>query len=395
MSTKKRVNALEYPSEVVNSYFKGGKLTPEYSAVSIEGTYPANVLFAKYSHMVERYFACSSYAITMSSDGVNFHNYSVSGNNSPFLIEEYLDETKRAAIIAGKHVMMYSNSSISLKELKYRFDCGVIHCGRLFGVDGYTLRWSGAESYEAWDEGLHGSGYLTLDPERGKVLNMLVYGGKLIAVREYGLTVFGMYGVPEDFSVSFTNTDCDRIYKNTACIVGGKIYFCSQSGLKSFDGSKISPLELKHAVSAPKSAVEYGGKYFLACKSEQLGRNVILCLDSDGGCCIIDASANVLYVKDGVRFFNSGGQGILEKGGRFYFESSALDFGTDRFKTVTQIKVTGKARICITSGEYSRYFDAENETVYPHMRGRRFIVTAEGEGEVSEISVTAEVMDAV
>lgn len=395
MSTKKRVNVLEYAGNTVNSYLGKGKLLPEYSVVNVSMANPYGVLFAKYSKALEKYFACASDYIAVSGDGEKFITYSLYGDGLPFLVEDCSDGNGRAAVICGNKATVFSNSKETRKDLKYSLSCGVMHCGRLFGADGYTLRWSGAEGFEDWDEGMHGSGYLKLDAERGKVHNLIIYGGKLVAVREYGLTVFGMYGAPENFSVSGTNSDCDYICKDTACVVGGKIYFYSDSGLKSFDGNKISPIALRHGMVNLKNAVEYGGKYFIAGESEELERNIILCVDTDGESCIIDTPADVLFVKNGVRFFNSKGQYRLKRGGIFNFESRAIDFGTDRFKTITEIKVAGRAKICVKGENFNRDFQIKNGTVNPHMRGKKFIITAQGNEEISEISVTAEVTDAV
>ena len=395
MSTKKRVNVLENFGNSVNCYSKKGKLTPGYSAVNVPGEHPDVVTFAKYSKMTEKYFICTPASLNVSTDGKNFPYYTNFDGSSPFLIEEYIDGSGCSIVISGRDSMLDSPEIGSKNKLPYSLNCGVLHCGRLFGGDGYTLRWSGSEDPRSWSEGLHSSGYLKLEPERGKILNLLVYGGKLVAVREYGLTVFSMHGAPENFSVSFTDTDCDCIYRNTACVVSGKIYFCSLSGLKSFNGTAISPLELKYAVSGAKSAVEYGGKYFLACKSEALKSNVILCVDADLESCIIDASADVLFVKDGVRFFNSNGQYILERGGEYKFVSSVIDFGTDRMKTITELKVKGKATISIMTERLINVYKVKDGTARPHMRGKHFTVIAEGSEDVSEISITAEVMNAI
>ena len=395
MSTKKRINALEKFGTAVNGYFRNGKLTPGYAVAQIEGNIPDRVLFVKYSKMSGLYFACTPDHIETSTDGKNFTYSTNCDGTLPFLVEDYQDGVGCSTVVVGRAVTSYTDTKVLKGKLGFSLDCGVMHCGRLFGGDGCTLRWSGAESVMDWDRGLHSSGYLKLDPEQGNILNLIVYGGKLVAVREYGLTVFSMHGAPENFSVRFTNTDCDDIYRNTACTVGGKLYFFSLSGLKSFDGTKISPIKLRHAVTNPGCSVEYGGKYFIACRSVALGRNVILCVDSDLESCIIDISADVLYVKDGVRLINSRGQYILIDGGSLNFKSSVIDFGTDRPKTVTEVKVAGKAFISVSSDSRIRAFQVNNGTVYPHMRGRHFTVTVQSQGEVSEVLITAEVMDAV
>ena len=399
MSVKKRVDALKNFKKTVNCFFKKGKLTAEYRSEKIMGVIPSGAVFAAYSRGIGRIIACSPDSVSLLAEGKRFSNCSAYGGPSPFLIEDYVNGSAKAIIIAGNFATICRVTSSDVYELKYTLSCGVMHCGRLFGADGYTLRWSGPGGFDDWEEGIDGCGYLLTDPAHGEILNLLVYGGKLVAVREYGITVFNMLSFPENFCVEDTYSYRDKTYKNTASIVNGKIYFFTKSGLKCFDGAKISPVGLRHAVSDPINAVEYGGKYFLACHSEDLDCLAILCVDTvDGDSCILDEPAEFLFVKDGVRYLHTGNikeQHKLIEGGSFYFESGEIDFGTKGPKTVTELTVSGNAQVSILGDKYARHFYVENSTVRPHLRGNRFTVVARGEGEVNAISITAEVTDAV
>lgn len=397
MSVKKRVNALEYFKSSVGCFVRGGAIDVGYFGVrQLGANLPANVKYAAYSGVAEKYFVCAEGSVYLSTDAKSYTELCGCGL-SPFMLED-INGAARMVLISGKDYVLYDGSEYKVGKLPVNLSCGVMRCGRLFGGDGLTLRWSGAGGFDDWEEGLRGSGRLTLDPARGAVLDLLEYGGKLIAVREYGLTVLSMFGSPENFSVEITDTDCDKIYKNTARKACGGLYFYSASGLKRFDGAAISAVEVRNSygVTDPTDAAVYCGKYFLACNNSYLARRVILCVELTGAeSCIVDEPAEALYIKDGVYVCNEGGLKKLDTGGGFSFESSEIDFGTGRLKTVTEIELSGTADIRITSGKLTRLFYGASGIIRPHMRGKSFCFEVKGKSAVKEISVTAEVINAV
>lgn len=396
MSKKERVNALESVRKIVGCFLKNGALTPAYAGVNIENSAPSGVKYAAYSTVAKRYFVCTQSSISFSEDGRKFTEYGGYDFSSPFLVEDYIGGKATAAVISGTTATVYLDGEMFFETMQENLKCGVLHCGRIFGANGLKLCWSGTNGVNDWGAGIGRSGNLKLDPKRGEVLDMIVFGGKIVAVREYGLTVLSMYGSPENFSVDITDTDCDKVCKSTSRIIGGKLYFYSATGLKCFDGSKISRIECGRAVSDAHGAADYEGRYFLACRSEELNREVILCVEVDSGeSCIIDERADALFTAEGVHFFNGGGHKKLERGGEFSFESGDIDFGTDRYKTVVKIEVSGKADLRISNEKYTRFFGGVSGTVKPHMRGKNFKIQAAGSGEVQGIFITAEVTDAV
>lgn len=388
MSVKKSVNALDFFGASCGAFLKNGKLVPAYRAEHC-GAWPQGITFAAYSRLQSQYIFATESAL-FESDGNNYRQVCDKGAASPFMVEDYRNGTEETVIIAGNTAATYWNNTFLAIDLGFSLSCGAVHCGRLFGGDGLVLRWSGTNNIADKSEGLHGCGQLKLDPARGNILDLKVFGGKLVAVREYGLTVLSMYGSPENFSVDITDTDCDKIFRNTACVVGDKLYFYSSSGLKYFDGVKICAQQIKHSVTEAKCCAEYAGRYFVA------GKNGILCVDiSDGDSCLLSESADSMFVKDGVYICNERGLHRLEDGGKFFFKSGAIDFGTGRLKTVTKIDVRGKADIKIISGGFTRIFTGASGAIHPHLRGRSFYIEAEGEGALDGVEIEAEVTDAI
>lgn len=396
MSVKRSVNVLDYCINAENCFVKKDALVPAYKIVDFSRSAPSSVNFAGYSRAVDKYFACNGNKISYSSDGQTYIDFNDLDYNysEPFLIEDYYREEPRAVIISGYMCAVFNGNGFYEVALDESLSCGVMHCGRLFGAYRRTIKWS-ADGFDDWNEGIDGCGHLNLDADGGDVLNMLVFGGKLVAVREYGLTFLNMNGSPEKFSVGLTYA-CDMIGKNTSCIIGNKLYFYSASGLKCFDGTKISPLETLYELRNADSAVGYDGIYFVNGYVEDLGYDVILCFNTaDGTSAIVHEYARKLFVKDGVLFFTNYDVKKLEKGGDFRFESGQINFGTDRFKTVTQIKVNGPAQIMLYKDRLVRVFETENGIIRPRMRGKEFKIIVDASDTLNGLTLTAEVPDAV
>lgn len=400
MSRKVTVNALDYFSYSEGCFLKKGGLIPAYGAVKVNGSLPPEVNFVSYSPAVQRYFACGGNATYVSGDGVNFVKIYDFGN-SAFLVEDYSKGTPRAIVISGnKAAVHYGAHTAAI--LPVSLFCGVMHCGRLFGADDndpYLLRWSGTDGFDDWDESLSGSGHLFIGPSGGKIVNIAAFGEKLIVVRKYGITVLSMQSEPEKFSVNFVNTECAEIVDNTACAVMNKLYFFTASGLKAFDGNKISAVPFRHAdaVCSPRYAVVGDNKYFVACKEKRSGKDVILCIDSESGeSCVFDCPAHSLFIKDGKVFASDFSYLYkITEADAFSFETEEINFGTGRDKTVVGAFVEGECDVKISNGKCVRKFVSASGIIKPKMRGKSFKVKVYGKCGIPKIELTAEVLDAI
>ena len=394
MSVRKKVNLLEYFANSINCFMRGGTLAPEYQLKNMNGTYPDKIIFAKYSKAADTCFFYYDKKIGVSPDGITPVFYGGYAYPHPFLIEDYVDGEMKAIVIAGGLAAVYNGDGFDDIDIPVTLDCGLMHRGRLIGARGRVVEWSGPEGFMDWEEGICGCGKLKLDPAHGDVLNILEYDGKVIAVREYGLTVLSMEGSPEGFNVKPLDTDCDRIYQNTVQVVGGKLYFFTLTGLKCFDGLKISPLKTRHAVSEPWNSAEFGGRYFLACKSDYLKRDAILCVDSsDGESCLLDSRADVFLVKDSVSFYLPNKMRRLVKGGFFVFETLPVSFGSSRLKTLSKIEFDDLLPVYVNNGRYTRYLEDRHYAYRPRMRGFTFTFRLEWVGPIRWATATAEVCD--
>ena len=393
MSVKRSVNALKSFGGSVNCFIKDGVLKAGFKCVDLVSDRLAYPGFVAYSEFTKGYFACSETGTFISPDGRYFHRCADYDGSNAFIIDDFIDGAARTIFIFDDKALIYNGDGVfSIENMNEILHCGVMHRGRLFGAVDYTVKWSGPGGFDDWAGGVGGSGFVTLDPARGRIRKLFEFDGKLIAVRDFGLTVLNMRGSPENFTVGITDTDCEPIYYDSVCVSGDKLCFYCDSGIKCFDGNKITSIKTRHSDMRPWTSAAYKGKYYLGGRNTVLDRDIILCVDlEDGESCIIDDVADVIFVKGGIRIFNGSGQKQVVEGGRYTFESGAIDFGTDRYKTVTEIKVTGKAQVSLSNGRYTRHFLIENGTINPHLRGKSFTVTVRGEDEVREVILTAEV----
>ena len=278
--------------------------------------------------------------------------------------------------------------------------CGVMHCGRLFAIDAqnrYLLRWS-ASGVKNWEEGMKGAGSLVLDPVRGPASDILSYGGTLVIVRKYGLTVAKMYGSPENFSVYATDTDCDEIYEKTARTVLGRLYFYTASGLKYFDGAVIRGVKhrLSEDICAPACGEEYGGNYFLCCSKKTGGEAVLVYSPEDGESYFADGGADCMCACGGVRIYRGGEAFKLDGGGEYTLTAEGIDFGTDGAKTLLSLKLTGEgADVCVSNGRQSIVYKRARGVIRPRLRGRSFTVEVRGTAKVRSLTATAEAVNEI
>lgn len=393
MSVKKKVDLMKRFANSVNGFMRDGRLVPAYRITNVvNSNFPAQITYAAYSKAAGAYFIYYNKTIGVSSNGSRYDYYSGYIDSNAFLIEDYYGGETRAIIITVGTAAVYEGNNFRNLNFGETMTCGVMHRGRLIGAHETLLKWSGPEGFYDWKEGINGCGYMDLGPAQGNVLNILEYGGKVVAVREYGLTVLNWEGNPEDFSIKLTDTACDKVYKNTACVVGGKLYFFTQSGLKCFDGTKITPLKTRHSVSAPWSATVLGSRYFLACISDYLERDAILCVDTaDGESCIIDDHADTFLVKDKVFYFLPNAIHRLDNGGSCIYEAGPVNFGTDKLKTLSKIDFDNTLKVGVSNEKHTRDFGYKLYTCRPRMRGVAFWFRFESTHSVSSVTATAEV----
>lgn len=385
----------------VGCFLRGGAITPFLSPVKT-GSCPENVTAVWYAEAAKRFLLYADGTVYTSSDGLYAVSLADLAAQSPFVFEERGEEGLCAYVAGDGTCIVHTGTSQTSCAFAGGIAAGVCKNGRLFGVDsgdGLLVRWSGEGGGLDWEEGISGAGWAYLDAEGGSVRQLVVFKDKLVAVREYALTVLSAYGTPENFRVTGDGTPTPHIYAGSAAVAGEKLYFATEDGIYAFDGS--SAAKVTHAlageISAPTRAAAYGGYYLLCCTSGTLGRQAVFALDTGGGAaCLVDAEADVLCVHDGVYAYGNGADCRLGEDA-FTFYSGRLDFGTPQGKVLTRLDVAAAQPVDITvsNGVQSRTFACVNGKVRLNMRGRVFRVTVSGGAAVYAVKAYAEVGDGV
>lgn len=383
-----------------------GKIIPALSPVNVvTRPYEADVHHAAYCSATKKFYLHVGSRLFYGADGFRPQQDMSLTAASPFTIEERENGVAQIRLIGDKRCIIEAAGSekLSLKAFNYAVRGGIMKSGRLFAVDlndAFKLRWSGEGGSTDWVEGISGAGWLYLGGKEGGILELAELNGNVIVVRERGLTVISAYGTPENFKVLNVIAGTCAIYKRTIAVAGGKLIFCTEDGVYSFNGAKTEKLEnsLDGEILTPEYAIVSGNTYFYCGTSKSLGRHVIAALDlSDGEAYIIDFPAQALAVSDRLFAYSSLQNCSLETGGEFSFTSAAENFGSPREKTLKYVEVSGAGPfdVEVECDGYVRRFKGVKHRITANMRGVNFKVTVLGRGEISNICAVAEAYDGV
>ncbi len=375
----------------------GGEIIPAGFVSEVTENSPANVTWADYSSANGRFFALSNEHVYISLTGKKFVE-TVRFTSNPVMVDDVDNLQPKAFLICGGFCTVYDGSSFSSIPLDRNIYAAVMKCGRLFGADTEDktlLHWSGGGGVFDWKEGINGAGWLKFDAFGGNILNLAVLGDDIVAVREYGLTLIKAFGSPENFKQISVRQKTPLIYKDTAKVIGAKLYFYTQNGLYSFNGNKIEEVltgQAKMLENAAYAAV-YGQNYCVCGTSAALKRKVILIYETSGGAnYFIDIPAQALCASTELLAFTNEKACLLKRGGPFTFESGEITFGTTANKTLTRVEVFGgKADLEVSNGVISRIVGGVSGSVRINLRGKKFKITVKSAENLQGVKAFAEV----
>lgn len=384
-------------------YSDGGKIFPAMSAGLPAGNPPAGITKAAFSKATDLIYLCADKKLYATLEGIICVELASMYCDDPTILEDYGENGLTTFALGDGVYVKYRGNTFTVKQVNLHICGGVMKNGRLFGVDiddAYTVRWSGADGAFDLTEGINGAGWIKLDAARGKVLNLINYGEKLVAVREFGLTVISAFGTPENFKIEATDTGTEAVYKNTAAVAGGKLLFCAGSGIYAFDGNRISRLAIskQNRISNPSCAVALGERYFVCGFSNALERRAVLAYDAYSETqYLIDSAAETLVASDKVYCFSDGGAQTLEKGGSFNYICGGLDFDATGRKVLTSLFIDcdGEAEVTVESDEKTRVFAADKGRLRVDMCGSTFKISVKAAEEIRTLKAYAEVKSGV
>jgi len=127
------------------------------------------------------------------------------------------------------------------------------------------------------------SGYISLEDDLGYARKILTFDQSVYVFRDYGITKVNY--IKGNISVNQIYLSNTKIYTDTVAICGNIILFLTKDGLHSFNGIKVSKinvnLNLFNFNCSNSVASSLGDKYYLALKIDFNDSNKILCEQAD------------------------------------------------------------------------------------------------------------------
>ena len=149
------------------------------------------------------------------------------------------------------------------------------HYGRLFAITASaasTLVYNEDVDIENWTD--EKTKNLDFSDERGDLNVLVAFNDYVYIFRDYGITKVSLYGADEEFAIAHQYKSDSYIFPNTISQSGDRVYFLERTGLKSFNGSSVSDVDLDceelftNCDQSNSFGTCFEGKYYLACKCD-------------------------------------------------------------------------------------------------------------------------------
>ncbi len=385
---------------------KGYKSGPHAARTDMFGTLPGEPFALHYSQANGAFYFVTADGVYLTDSATSKVHEKISDVVSPlpFFVDMYINGFSVTVVFSGTDRVIYNGATVEKFTDTHSFRTGVMHCGRFFAADyhdGIKLWWAATHAAD-WTSGINGCGYTFLPPEGGDILRLFSYDDRLIVVRKRGITVVRAYGEPQHYKVEATAAYlvAEGIIADTCAVSGGKITFCSENAIYSFDGNSIERLmSFRHdGIYEPEFAVGMGEMYYVDCATE--GRKCILGYDCSAGTRWINYTlcSKLCACADGVYIFNSSSAYRIARSERAIGEwnSRKIDFGTDGVKLLKRVCVKGKGSInfLIECDGVLRVYNGAGWH-RPMMYGREFLFTVNSDGSLEEFLAEVEVRDGI
>lgn len=147
-----------------------------------------------------------------------------------------------------------------------------LHNNRLFAIDetGMFVKYSSQTNYLDWSSSSSG-GELALNDYREELRKIISFKDNLYVFSDYGITKVMSYLSGTTFATSNVFSTTEKIYADTACVCGSRIYFLTSGGLYFFNGYDTFKVDLSIddmlTMNEQKDSCMcyFGGKIYLSC----------------------------------------------------------------------------------------------------------------------------------
>lgn len=231
---------------------------------------------------------------------------------------------------------------------------GAFFHGRIFFVDGVSIRYTAPFQFEVYEESADEGGRVELGAEGGAIVALVAVGEKLFAVRERAILEISAFGAAREFSVKTIAYGGGDIQKGSVCGVGESLVFLSSDGVYRFLDGKfvklLSGLPSRFLESEKVVASTAENKYRLA-YTLQGGEEKVLVVDVEEGSayfsfglCGVHGGGQTVGMH-GETLYRVGFGGELPQGEECYALSKNLDFGESGEKVLRRLSFVGGGNV--------------------------------------------------
>lgn len=211
----------------------------------------------------------------------------------------YRVENEDSALFFSKEGMLYlaAHAEGLYTDVPALISC-VVHYDNFFGITNTnrnTLIYTTNLNLKNWSD--EESSAIEFLDNRGSFTKLVAFNDYVYLFRENGITKISIYTSKNDFSFTHLYTSTSKIYENSVCVCGEKVFFVTRDGLYTFNGNSVDKvlddydiyfknLENKNCASACLN-----GKYYLAtkcffeddkqvgCENSEFVNNVLFAVD--------------------------------------------------------------------------------------------------------------------
>lgn len=200
--------------------------------------------------------------------------YATSLKSKPTFSCPYRINNVDSTIFFSNDGMLYLSNQINglFVDFPALISC-VVHYDKFFGITNTnrnTLIYTSNLDLTQWSEE-ENSTVQFLD-NRGAFKKLVAFNDYVYLFRENGITKISIYTSKNTFSFTHLYCSTSKIYENSVCVCGDKIYFMTRDGLYTFNGSSVDKIMknydefFKKLDNANCACASFNGKYYLATK---------------------------------------------------------------------------------------------------------------------------------
>lgn len=223
------------------------------------------------------------------------NNYMVTRSDKltakPIFCTEYRVSNSDVVIFFTKNETAISGQTINAvcANVPPMISC-VVHYGNFFGIKNdskNTLIYTKNTDLRKWTENETTSTIEFLD-NRGVFIKLVAFNDYVYLFREKGITKISIYTSKEDFSVTHLYTSSSRIFENSICVCGDKVFFMTRDGLYSFNGTTVTKIcekydkYFKNLDNSNCSSACLDGKYYIATRCDFNDGETVGCEANEG-----------------------------------------------------------------------------------------------------------------